>query len=113
MSLLFQDRSRPHQFLTAILWTLSVVATLVAAAIGGLTAAMVMSLDWGETIAAGSEPWVNALVAGGEFVGIALASVLGMVLWHTRRFKVAALVLVFGAAVVTAWLGGRFILEYT
>ena len=113
MSLLFQDHSRPHQFLTAVLWTLSVVATLVTAAIGGLTAAMAMSLDWGETIAAGTAPWVDALVAGGEFVGIALASVLGMVLWHTRRFKVVALVLVLGAAVVTAWLGGRFILEYT
>ena len=113
MSLLFQDRSRPHQFLTAALWTLCAVATLVAGAISGLTAMMAMSLDWGETVAAGAEPWVNALVAAGEFVGVAAASVLGMVLWHTRRFKIAALVLIVGAALATAWLGERFVVDYT
>ncbi len=113
MSLLLQDRSRPHQFLTAILWTLCVVATLVSAGISALTAMMAMSLDWGEAVTAGVEPWVTALVAGGEFVGIALVCVLGMVLWHTRRFKIAALALIVVATLVTAWLGGRFILEYT
>ena len=113
MSLLFQDRSRPHQFLTAIMWTLSVVATLVSAAMSALVATMAMSLDWGEAVTAGAEPWVNALIAGGEFLGIALACVLGMVAWHTRRFKIVALVLVFGAVLATAWLGVRFVLEYT
>ncbi len=113
MSLLFQDRSRPHQFLTAGLWTLCVVASLVAGAIAGLTALMAMSLDWGEAVTAGTEPWVAALIAGGEFVGIAGASALGIVLWHTRRFKVAALVLIAVATLVTAWLGVAFIREYT
>lgn len=113
MPLLFQDRSRPHQFLTAVLWTLCVVATLVSAAMGVLTAMMAMSLDWGETITAGAEPWVSALVAVGEFIGVAAACVLGIVLWHTRRFKIAALVLILGAALATAWLGGRFLFDYT
>ncbi len=113
MTLFFQDRTRPHQFLTAILWTAAVVVTLVSGAIAVLTVMMAMSLDWGETVTAGAEPWVNALVAGAEFVGIAGASVVGMVAWHTRRFKVLALLLVFGAALVTAWLGGRFVFDYT
>ena len=113
MSLLFQDRTRPHQYLSAVLWTLSVVATLLAAAIAGMTALMAMSLDWGEAVTAGAEPWVNAAIAAAEFVGIAGASVLGMVAWHTRRFKALALVLVVGATLLTAWLGGHFISEYT
>ena len=113
MTLFFQDRTRPHQFLTAILWTAVVVSTLVAAAIAVLTALMAMSLDWGETVTAGAEPWIAALEAGGEFVGIAAASAVGIVAWHTRRFKVLALVLIVLAALVTAWLGVYFIREYT
>ena len=113
MSLLFQDRSRPHQFLTAVLYTAVVVATLVAAAIAGLTVLMAMSLDWGETVTAGTEPWIAVLVTASEFVGIAAASVLGIVLWHTQRFKTVALVLIAVATLVTAWLGISFIREYT
>ncbi len=113
MTPFFQDRTRPHQFLTAILWTTVVVVTLVSVAIAVLTALMAMSLDWGEAVTAGAEPWVAALIAGGEFVGIGGASALGIVLWHTRRFKVAALMLIVVAALVTAWLGVAFVREYT
>ncbi len=113
MSLLLQERSRPHQFLTAFLYTVSVVALLVLGGIAVLTGLMATSIDWSETITAGSEPWVSALVAIGEFVGLAATIVLGMILWHTRRFKIAALVLIALAALLTLWLGIRFIGEYT
>lgn len=110
---LFEDRSRPHQFLSAVLWTLAVAASLIAGGIATLVVVMAFSLDWGETVMAGVEPWIAGLVAVAEFVGVAAASTLGMVLWHTRRFKVAAVTLVVGAALVTAFLGVRFIGEYT
>ena len=113
MSLLFQDRSRPHQFLSATLWTLSVVATLVAAAIAGMTALMAVSLDFGEAVAVGAEPWMNAAVAIAEFLAIAAANGLGMLAWHSRRFKPAGVVLVALATLLTAWLGVRFVGEYT
>lgn len=113
MPSLFEDRSRPHQFLTAVLWTLAVAASLVAGGIATLVVVMAFSLDWGETVMAGTEPWIAGLVAVAEFLGIAAASTLGMVLWHTQRFKLAALVLVIGAALLTAVLGTRFIGEYT
>ena len=113
MTLMFQERSRPHQFLSAILWTAAVTASLVSAAIAGMTTMMALSLDWGESVMAGTEPWIAALVAGGEFLGIVVACVVGMTLWHTRRLKVAALVLLVCAALATTWIAIRFIAEYT
>lgn len=111
--LLFQDRSRPHQFLSAILWTLAAVATLLAGAMALLTSIIALSLDFGETLAAGSEPWVAALVAILEFLGIAAACGGGLLAWHTQRWKVAGLVLIALAVLATLWLGVRFVGEYT
>ena len=83
------------------------LATFLSLIVGGLVAAMFVvmptALGPSEMIEAGVEPWTTALYAGAAFVGLVIAAVLGLVLWHSARFRLLGLVLVVAQVVAVAW----------
>lgn len=89
--------------LDAAVW----LATFLGLIVGGLVAAMFVvmptSLGPSEMIEAGVEPWTTALYAAGAFVALVVAAVIGLVLWHSARFRLLGLLLVVAQVVAVAW----------
>ena len=97
---------------TAGVW----IVSLLSLSMGGLIAAefifMATSLDPTEIITAGTEPWTDALEAGGAFTGLIAATVLGLALWHTARFKIVGLLLTIAEVGAVAWACVRVYTDY-
>ena len=89
--------------LNAVVWT----ATLLGLIVGGLVAAifvvMPTSLGPMEMVQAGVEPWSNALFAAAAFVGLVIAAILGLVFWHSVRFRSLGLVLTVAQVAAVAF----------
>ena len=98
--------------LDAAVW----LATFLSLIVGGLVAAMFVvmptSLGPSEMIEAGAEPWATALYAGAAFVVLAVAAVLGLVLWHSARFRLVGLVLVVAQVAAVAWTSFEVYADY-
>lgn len=102
----------PKKLLDAAVW----LATFSSLVVGGLVAAMFVvmptSLGPSEMIEAGAEPWTTALYAAGAFVALVVAAVLGLVLWHSARFRLVGLVLVVAQVAVVAWTSLQVYADY-
>lgn len=98
--------------LTAGIW----IAALASLTLGGLIAVefifMATSLDPTEIVSGGTEPWTDALTAAVAFAGLAVATALGLTLWHTARFKVAGLILTIAEVVGVAWACAKVYKDY-
>ena len=79
-----------HRFLTAASWTLS----LLGLAVGGLVATefvlIPVSLDIGEVVTGGIEPWRDAAEAAALFAALLVATAVSLRLWHSAHFKMLA-----------------------
>ncbi len=89
--------------LTAGFWTVSVACVVLAGALAAVFVFMPISLDPGEMITAGIEPWQDAAVAAGAFLLLLVAAAVSLRLWHTVRFKPVALVLVAAEIAAVCW----------
>ncbi len=98
--------------LTAAIWAISIGCLLVAGGIAVLFAMMPVSLDIGEMINAGAEPWRDAAIAVAAFVGFALASALSLRLWHGMRFRALAWTIALAEAALAAWSSAVVMREY-
>ncbi len=105
------SRSPPRP-LTVGVW----VVALAALGAGGLLASgfalMAASLDPAEIVAAGAEPWTNAAMAVGAFSLLVVATVLGLLSWHSSRFRAVGLAITAAEAGAVAWACLRFYNEY-
>ena len=79
--------------LTIAIWTISIGTLLAAALVAMLFVQMAIGMDPTDIVANGAQPWSDALWASAAFAGLAIATVLGLRLWHTARFKPVGLVL--------------------
>ena len=97
---------------TAGIW----IVSLLSLSLGGLIAAefifMATSLDPTQIITAGTEPWTDALEAGGAFAGLVAATMLGLALWHTTRFKIIGLLLTIAEVGAVGWACVRVYNDY-
>ena len=101
-----------RQLVTFAVWT----ATFLSLIVGGLIAAMLVvmptSLGPTEMIEAGLEPWTIALYAAGGFVALVVAAVVGLLAWHSVRFKPAGLFLVLVEVAAVVWASFQLYFEY-
>ena len=60
-------------------------------------------LDPLQMMNAGTEPWTDSLGWIGAFLGIVIVAAVGLRLWHTRRFRPIAILLVLAQLGFVAW----------
>lgn len=91
-------------FATFAVWAVSLSCLLA----GGLLATpfmmMPVSLDFGEMLAGGAEPWREAAYAIGAFTALAIAVVLGLWCWYRGRLSVAW-IFAAGETLAVGWCG--------
>lgn len=80
--------------LTILVWIATLACLSIAAAVAALFVFIATSLDPAQMITAGTDPWVNAILAVLGFLGIALLAALGLKLWHSARLWPVGLVFV-------------------
>lgn len=100
------------RILTVAIWTVSLGCILVAGAVALEFVLMPVSLDFGEILAAGSEPWRDAALAAGGFTALLVTAAVGLRLWHTARFKLLAWVLTGAELAAVSWIGALIYREY-
>ncbi len=103
--MLSDSRSRRYPTATVMIWAVSLLTLAAAAAITTLFVMMPVSLDVGEMISAGAEPWQDALVAAASFTALLIVTALSLRLWHTVRFKPLALMFTAAEIASVGWTG--------
>lgn len=101
-----------RSLLTIGVWSASTLSLLVGGLIAIEFVLLPTSLDIGEMVAGGSEPWIDALEAAFGFCGLLAASVAGLWLWHTVRFRMVGLALVLAEVAAVAVVGARVYSDY-
>ena len=76
--------------LTLALWTASLAALAAGGLIASLFVMMPVSLDLGEMVAAGTDPWRDAAYAALSFCVLFVASAAALALWHGSRGRTTA-----------------------
>lgn len=92
------------RFATFAIWAASLAVLLLGGTLATPFVMMPLSLDFGDLLAGGAEPWREAAYAGGAFTVLAIAVVLGLWLWHRGRLF-AAWTFAAGEAVAVGWCG--------
>ena len=101
-----------RSFLTAAFWTVSIACVILAGTLATIFVFMPVSLDPGEMITAGVEPWQDAAIAIGAFLLLLVATAVSLRLWHTARFKVIALLLAAADVAAVCWSGALVYRDY-
>ena len=92
-----------HSFLTAAIWSLSLLSLAVAGLIAAEFALIPASIDIGELVTGGLGPWRDAAEAAGLFVVLLVATAVSLRLWHTARFKTVAWLLTLVELACVGW----------
>ncbi len=80
--------------LNAILWLTASLSLIVGGLIATAFVLMATSLDPFDMISVGTEPWVNAAIAVGAFIGLVASTVLGLMMWRSQRLKICGAILI-------------------
>ena len=91
--------------LTVTIWSVSLLCLAVAGVVATEVALIPVSLDVGDMVTAGVEPWQDALVAAALFAGLLAVTALSLRLWHSVRFKALAVVLTAAEVAAVGWSG--------
>ena len=99
---------------TIAIWTLSLVTLAIGGVLASLFVMMPVSLDVGEMVAGGVDPWRDAAYAALAYCGLFGASAGALVLWHRRRGHTAARLAAWAiaaAAVAAVAFAGALVLR--
>ncbi len=88
--------------LTAAIWIVSIAALAAGGLLASLFVMMPVSLDIGEMVAAGADPWRDAAYAAIAYCGLFGASAVALALWHRARRRTAAGIMAWAAWAITA-----------
>ena len=106
------DRPRPSSVLTRLMWAVSLACVILGGAIAGLFVLMASSLEPTDLLSDGVEPYTDAAIAAGAFVGLVLAAAAGLLAWHSVRFRAIGVVLTACEVGLVAWGSLRVYNDY-
>lgn len=93
-------------------WIFALGLLCMAGLLAGGIVLIPLSLDPGEIILAGADPWTEAAEAAGAFAVAAGMTALSLRLWHSARFRAAALLLTLVQLGAVAWACRIFYTDY-
>ncbi len=97
---------------TAVFWAVALATLGIAGLLTAGFVLMALSLDPGEIILAGSEPWTNAAAALVAFAVLAGTTALSLRLWHSDRLRGIGLLLTLAQMGAVAWACRSFYADY-
>lgn len=101
-----------RQLVTSAVWAATFLCLIVGGLIASVLVVMPTSLGPSELIEAGLEPWTIALWAACGFVALVVAAIVGLLAWHSARFRAVGLVLVALEIAAVTWASIKLYLEY-
>lgn len=107
-----RDTARRRTWSTLLVWALHVACVATAGGFAAVFVLMATSLDPMEIVTAGAEPWTNALAWILAVLGVVLASAVGLLLWHSRRWRAAGIILLVVEITAMIWGGVTIYAEY-
>ena len=99
-------------FRTAAFWALALATLGTAGLLTGSFVLMALSLDPGEIVLAGAEPWTNAAEAVAAFAALAVTTALSLRLWHSDRWRGVSLLMTLAGLGIVAWACRSFYTDY-
>ena len=98
--------------LTPLIWILSLATLLIAGVVATVFVFMATSVDPSDLVTDGLQSWDDALMAVAAFAGLLVATIVGLKLWHTVRFKIVGAMLTVADVVLVGWACLRVYGEY-